>query len=178
MASSQDTFIIKNNFETHCTSNTMWDTDQAVLQFVAGTYDSHNLYITGADLGPTPSGYDNNYAWGTFLLGETDEYGNIVPGTEQEVHLYDGNDTAGGALYVGEIQGLLFGSPLITNIYGNGLNIYYDPTLPGNAYLGGLTYDLQDGGQLMPTPVPASVLLLGSGLLGLGLLCRWRRRLS
>jgi len=68
-------------------------------------------------------------------------------------------------------------SPLITNIYGNGFNIYYDPFLLGNEYLGGLTYDLNDtlGGQLMPTPLPASAWLFLSGLAGLGLLGRRRK---
>jgi len=60
------------------------------------------------------------------------------------------------------------------------LNIYYNPDLLVNAYLLGLTYDFAGGvGQLipdpLPTPVPASFLLLGSGLLGLGLL-GWRRK--
>jgi hypothetical protein len=34
---------------------------------------------------------------------------------------------------VGEILGLTFGSPIITNITGySGLHSYYDPMLPGN----------------------------------------------
>lgn len=38
----------------------------------------------------------------------------------------------------------------ITNITGNGNNVYYDPNLSENSYLGGLTYSLVNGGYLMP----------------------------
>jgi hypothetical protein len=55
------------------------------------------------------------------------------------------------------------------------LNIYYNASLAGNAYLDGDSYDLTYGGQLIPTPIPGSGLLLGTGLIGLGLL-GWRRR--
>jgi hypothetical protein len=82
------------------------------------------------------------------------------------------------ALYVGVITGVDFTGTTATNIFGTTevLNIYYDPTQTDNAYLGGFTYAFASGsGQLIPTPVPASVLLLGSGLLGLGLLGRRRK---
>ncbi|MEJ2069046.1 MAG: hypothetical protein P8X58_01345, partial [Syntrophobacterales bacterium] len=56
------------------------------------------------------------------------------------------------------------------------LNIYYNALLADNYYLDGLTYDFLSGnGQLIPTPLPGSILLLGTGLLGLGLL-GWRKR--
>ena len=38
----------------------------------------------------------------------------------------------------------------ITNIKGNGHNVYYDATLDGNSYLAGATYTLSGGGQLLP----------------------------
>jgi hypothetical protein len=38
----------------------------------------------------------------------------------------------------------------ITNIIGNGFNVYYDATLAANKQLGGLTYSLVNGGHLMP----------------------------
>jgi hypothetical protein len=58
------------------------------------------------------------------------------------------------------------------------LNLYYDKNLAINAYLGGLDYIITGGagGMLIAhTPLPPSALLLGSGLLGLGLL-GWRRK--
>ena len=69
----------------------------------------------------------------------------------------------------------------ITNITGNGFNIFYDPTLNAALLAGGNhgIYNLGSGGFLepnaSPVPVPPSALLLGTGLLGLvGL--GWRRR--
>jgi hypothetical protein len=68
---------------------------------------------------------------------------------------------------------------IANNIIGNSevLNIYYDPPL--NGYLNDATYTFASGsGKLIPTPLPASVLLLGSGLLGLGFLGRRRKKRS
>ncbi|HNQ78902.1 MAG TPA: PKD domain-containing protein [Acidobacteriota bacterium] len=38
----------------------------------------------------------------------------------------------------------------VTNITGNGYNVYYDDDLSGNSYLGGMNYSLVGGGYLMP----------------------------
>ena len=43
----------------------------------------------------------------------------------------------------------------ITNITGNGCDVHYDAELPANAYLGGFTYSLVNGGTLTPAAVPA-----------------------
>jgi hypothetical protein len=163
---------VSNDLTNQSTLPEMWDTKNCELAFVQDQVlgNDHYFSIMGADKGATTAGYDKNFAWGKVTIGEG-----------QVVYLVDADDVLGGALYVGEIQGLTFGSPIITNIFGeDGINIYYDPTLPGNAYLEGLTYSLntvpgEPTSYLLPTPVPASVLLLGSGLLGLGLL-GWRRK--
>ena len=97
--------------------------------------------------------------------------------TGQTLTLMDGNAIPDGALYVGSILGALLKGGQVTNIYGNGLNIYYDSDLRANAYLGGGTYSLRGGGYLEPDPgpLPASVWLFLSGLAGLGLWGRGRR---
>ena len=56
---------------------------------------------------------------------------------------------------------------------GTGTVLSYDPAQ--NPQFNGETFGLLGGGTALPIPVPASVLLLGSGLLGLSLL-GWRRR--
>jgi len=95
---------------------------------------------------------------------------------ESTLSLYDGNDTKGGAQYLGALLGAELSDGEVTNIFGNALNIYYLASLPENAYLGGLTSDLQNGGKLAPAvvPVPPSAFLLASGLIGL--LAMKRRR--
>jgi hypothetical protein len=182
-----DDWQVGNNFYNTSTQSTNWQTSQATLVFVTGTGEGplgdqqHDLQIPGEDMGPSNAGYKNNFAWGTLLLGEIDESGNIIPGTEQTINLFDGSGTDGGALYAG----LVIGADLnevdlivnnILNSHSYTMNIYYNPLLKDNKYLGGLTYDFLIGnGQLIPTPIPGSVLLLSSGLLGLGLL-GWRKK--
>lgn len=145
---------------------------------------NHLLYLPGADQGRTRAGYTDNFAWGSLdLRGQT-------------LTLVDGNDTPGGAPYVGRLLGVTLSGNTVNDIMGsNGLYIYYDLFL--NPDLGGLTYDLAGGGWLAPvadeflalnrdlqlgqtiqiqTPLPASCWLFLSGLVGLGLLGRKKLR--
>lgn len=156
-----DTWNISNDFVNQSVQNVSWNTGQAILKFVAGTDHAHNWYIPGQEKGGAYAGYNQNFAWGALnLTGET-------------LTLYDGSGSDGGAQYLRKILGVEFNGLLVTNITGNGLlNLYYDPTQPENAYLGGLTYDLTGGGHLSPVPIPSTLLLLGSGLMGLA---GWRR---
>jgi len=171
---SQDLFVVRGDLKVHSAQHFLWKTDQATLQFVSDDVDNlHDFYVPGADRGP--GGGSDNFKWGTLILGEFDERGNLING--QTVHFFDGNPrNLGTALYLGKIEGLDYDpiTLMVANLLGfEGLNIYYDPFF--NPYLGGLTYNLTRGGHLVATPLPASVLLLGSGLLGLGLL-GWRKK--
>ena len=81
-----------------------------------------------------------------------------------------------GKIYAAVLEGVDvdFETKEFTNIIGStGTILLYDPEQ--NPQFGGETFSLLGGGTALPIPVPASVLLLGSGLLGLGLL-GWRRR--
>jgi hypothetical protein len=163
-----DVFQIKGNFTNNSTQNTLWNTAAAELDFIAGTSNAHTFALAGADMGNSPTGGADNFAWGALKLDPS-----------QTLALSDGNLTPGAALYVlGLISGLDINGSTVNDITGNGFNIYYDASL--NPDLLGLTYSLGSGGFLEPlsaaaVPIPPSALLLGTGLLGLvGL--GWRRR--
>jgi hypothetical protein len=87
------------------------------------------------------------------------------------INTYFDNDAPGGAFYVGGILGVTFTGLQVTDITGYGLNIYYDATTAENIYLHGLTYDLMDGGHLIPigaaVPAPATFWLFLTGVAGL-----------
>jgi hypothetical protein len=150
-----DQFLIGGKLESLSLQPTLWNTQNAQLFFIGDS--GHDFWITGADLGASAAGYNNNFGWGDLELdGET-------------LYLIEGNDTPGGALYVGTISGLVFDSTeplLVTNIHGNGLNVYYAPW--SNPGLNGQTFQLADGGTLAPVPEPETWAML---LAGLGLTC-------
>jgi hypothetical protein len=168
---SQDLFIIKEDFINNSTNTTAWDTAAATLKFATGTDKMHDFYIAGADHGSSYNYSNTEFSWGTLnILGQT-------------VHLLDGSGTDGGAQYVKVLIGadVNYATRFVNNISedaGAALNIYYDPKALANLYLLGLDYTFAGGGMLIAdasVPLPPSVFLLGSGLLGLGLL-GWRRR--
>ncbi len=160
-----DLFEVSNDFINQSTQTISWNTQQAIISFISGADQQHDLYLAGKDMGAASAGYAHNFAWGILDL------------TAPSLTLRDGNTEDGGALYLGSILGVLLEGSQVTNIFGNGFNLYYNPNLGDNDYLGGLTYGLKGGGLLMPgnpVPVPPSVVLFLSGLVGLLLLGRRR----
>lgn len=173
-AAAGDKYQVKGDFINNSTQNTSWNTSAAELDFIApGSFpaNNHNFALAGVDMGQNFSGYTDNFAWGTLKLD---------PG--QTLALSDGNTTnASTALYVGEILGLDIIAGVVADITGNGFNVYYNSAL--NPDLLGLTYSLTGGGFLEPVPasvvpVPPSLLMLGSGLFGLGAYARRKRSLA
>jgi hypothetical protein len=161
-----DNWYVKGNFANHSLQNILWDTNAASL-FFNGT-GTQNLYLAGVDFGALSSGYTNNFSWGEFSLK-----------SGASMHLWDGNTHPGAALYARLFE-LGGGLSQLGSIFSD-YNIYYDPTLTGNAYLGDRTYALNGSGFLTPVsavPVPAAIWLFGSGLLGLVGIARRKRSIE
>ncbi len=175
-----DLFRIRGDFINTSTQDTLWDTNAARLRFAKGGVENdtiHDFYVNGVNNGPpgdvTVATIVDNFAWRLLNI------------TNQDINLVDADNDATGALYVGVLLGadVTVGPNRVHNIFGDiaaVLDIFYDPDLAQNAYLGGLFYQYENGpglGRLRPfhTPLPPSVLLLGTGLLGLGAL-GWRRK--
>ncbi len=170
----QDLFILKGDFINQSTNSAQWNTVQAELRFATGIGNSHDFYIPGQ--GATPV---NNFAWYSLNI------------TGQTLHLIDSNATPNGDQWLQVLTGATYmakaQNALLTNIFNadnDVLNLYYNKNLAANAYFGGFDYIIPadpavpgavQGHLIAHTPMPPAVLLLGSGLLGLGAL-GWRRK--
>ena len=159
-----DLFRIRGDFENNTTDTvtTAWNTAKARLVFAKGTDTSpkdHDFYVVGADNGTSGT---NAFAW------------RLLNANKQNLYLSD-PDGGDGALYVEIIKGLLFSGSDVTNIFTDDpINVYYNTIKSG--FSGDYFFGGTGGGKLIGhTPLPPSVLLMGSGLLGLGLL-GWRRK--
>lgn len=160
-----DRFILTGDFINHSQQAIQWNTTAASLLFTG--LGSQQLYLTGSDVGAHANGYHNNYAWSDLQIG-----------SGAHLALFDGNDDDGGAFYTGLIIGAFLNGGEVANISGNGYNIYYNAALAGNAYLGGLTYNLQNGGRLIgltSVPLPASAWLMLSSVLSMLFVQRRRK---
>ncbi len=91
----------------------------------------HEIWAPSVDRGANMSGYTNNYA-----LRNIKNLGTFI--------------SLGNTLYVEGLSGATISGDAITNIEGNGWNIYYISTLLNNTYLNKKTYALVNGGQLIP----------------------------
>lgn len=163
-ASAGDTYQVGGDFLNHSTQNTIWNTMSATLEFITGAGDtlSHILQLTGVNGGRYASA--NNFAWGALEI----DAGNSL-------QLQDGlTGDPDVAMYVGDIVGAIIDGDTVTNISGNGYDIYYDPNLAANAYLDGRSYALSDGGELIAAPEPSTLALLLPAIAG-GI-CMVRRR--
>jgi hypothetical protein len=163
-ASAGDLYKIDGNFLNASTQNALWDTSLATLEFAGADGTSHVLQLTGTDIGKAfdPSG---NFGWDELVL----DSGNSL-------NLEDGLGLGGRALYLESLLGAAISGDgtTITNIFGDGFDVYYDPYAAGNGYLKGLDYLLAGGGRLIsdaPEPGTWSLFIAGFGLLG-----GWLRR--
>jgi len=181
-----DLFSISGNFinNTNTTLSPLWNTAAATFA-LTGT-GAHSLALGSVDLGAIFAGYTDNFAIGDLQISLSDL-----------LTVQDGaNVTGPGALYVGLFD-LLNGTSLDDNLSAlntflantdSPYNIYYNPSLAGNAWLNDLAYNFESGGgELIPigggiTPPPPSVpepptwILFITGFLGWGLFIQWRRR--
>ena len=163
-AVSGDLYQVGGNFLNHSTQNIQWDTSGALLDFAGLAGTSHNLLLTGKDRGAFPVGYVQNFSWDELIIDAGNE---LVLGA---------GALNAGALYITSILGAVLTGDEVTNIIGNGFNIYYDPGDVANAYLGGRTFRLLNGGVLAAAvPEVSSIALLLSGL---GVVFLFRRRRS
>jgi hypothetical protein len=163
-AAPGDPYQVRGNFLNHSTQNIKWDTSGALLEFAGLAGTSHGLLLTGKDRGAFPVGYVQNFSWDELII---DAGNQLVLGA---------GALNAGALYIASILGAVLTGDEVSNIIGNGFNIYYDPGDLANAYLGGRTFRLLNGGVLAAAvPEASSIALLFSGL-GVLVLFRCRCR--
>jgi len=155
-----DIYEISGSFNNDIVAVADFDLSDVTIRFMAPGTPSDSVDVRGVDLGPDAFGYVDNYAIHGLSLA-----------SGRSLQLVD-SGSSGGALYV---QTLVLDDGVIqlADISGDALNIYYNPALPENAYLGGLTYPLGNGtSNLLPIGIPEPGTLF---LMLLGFTCLYQR---
>ncbi|MBA2588838.1 MAG: PEP-CTERM sorting domain-containing protein [Alphaproteobacteria bacterium] len=156
-AGAGDVFKVGGNFTNASTKNQLWYTREATLELIGADQTNHWIDVLGADNGKTARNQD--FSWGELNI----DGGNLIT-------FKNGTALCNRGWYVADLIGALISGSSIANITGfNGLTVYYDAYQTDNAYLGGLTYALAGGGQLVadvPEPMTWILFLSGLGLLG------------
>ena len=168
---SGDRFEFKQGFFIQSTNHLNFKLDDSSVAFTGGVL--HTNTITGADLGGSNTahdaafGYGTNFAYGELRLGSTNDI----------ICFLTGNSAPSNALYVGWLD-LLGSTNYVANLIApTTINVYYAADDTRNAYLGGLTYQLENhlggtGGLLLPVIPEPSILML----LALAVCAMMRRR--
>jgi hypothetical protein len=144
LGGSGDQFIVTGDVINASTRNTAWNTAQALLELTGGP--NHTLSVSGTDQGPVDDGFANNFSWGILQLD---------PGNALMLQ----PEGANAALYVRALV-LEGGLGQLSSIGSNGVNVYYDPGNPANAYLADQSYALAGGGEIAPVPEPVGCILI------------------
>jgi hypothetical protein len=141
-ASPGDRYVVTGSagFVNNSTNAAQWNTAGATLEF-AGT-GTQTLGLNASNSAGLSGVFASAFAWQTLAI----DAGAVVT-------LAGGAAVSDNALYLASLTGLLISGLDVTNIDGNGFDIFY---LPGDdPALDAQTYDLTDGGYLIPIEAPA-----------------------
>jgi hypothetical protein len=156
---------LKGNFSFSQTNESRWTWRSNTGLRMSGGGPLQALEIGGKDFGENTSGFDGNFHLANLTITDTNTYVYLMDAID------NGNRGAGNAHEVLYVENLLVCAGATLNL--NGFDLYVD--IPGysphllNTWVGDMSW--LGGGTIInqPVPLPCTLLLLGSGLLGLGL---------